>query len=223
MLGPQGARLGYSVRSLFAQLGKPISDSDPLYKRFEVWLIPHRVSIIRRAGLSEPTAVGIQVRYENGEKTCSIVSLFPSFQYLKHGCVALEAGGQLSASGEIALVEGSTDSTGAEDVVPVARRGATLAARASVSTGLAIECAVVTPVLSCVGLGSSECEWRFDKRSEPLFGRTSRRGRAWRCPNGRKPSLTTYAIISSRGRSLCRHADRANGYAWSVSLSDRLS
>ena len=77
---------GFRLRDLFERLGKPIPPRlAELNRVYELWLIPHRVNIIRRSGLAEPTSVGIEVRYLKGKKTCSVVSLLPSFQYLVHG------------------------------------------------------------------------------------------------------------------------------------------
>jgi hypothetical protein len=36
---------------------------------------------------------------------------------------------------------------------------------------LRLEATIATPIISAVGLGSSRCEWRFDRDREPLFGR----------------------------------------------------
>lgn len=165
--------IAYSVRALFKKLGKEVPDGVALYNRFELWLVPHRVSIIRRSGLAEPTAVGIEVSYENDGRTCSIVSLFPSFQFIEHGRVSVHFKADMSATGEITPgAAASPDlSDNSDNAGFVAKCGASLNASTGAGLSLRLASSVVTPTVSSVGVGSSQCEWRLDKQGEPLFGK----------------------------------------------------
>jgi len=160
--------IAYSVSALFERLGNPVPDSTKLYERFELWLVPHRVSIIRRSGYAEATSVGIEVSYKNDGRTCSIVSLFPSFEYIEHGSVDLNVQARMSATGEIEPV---LDLPATALLGTKVKCGASL--QTSVGSGLSLRLAasVSTPSLSSVGIGASQCEWRLDKDKIPLFGR----------------------------------------------------
>jgi hypothetical protein len=171
----QAARqpIAFSVRSLFRRLGRPQAEAIKLYRRFELWLIPHRVSITRRQGLAEPTSIGIEVNYQDEGMTCSIISLFPSFQFVEHGSIGASASfsGRMSATGEL-LPQKSTPESAFQNI-DVAGLTFSTDAKADVSGDVAlnVRSRVVTPVISATGIGSSRCEWRLDKRDEPLFGK----------------------------------------------------
>ena len=49
--------------------------------------------------------------------------------------------------------------------------GLSLTADRDADARLQLGAAVATPNVSAVGIGSSRCEWRFDRHNEPLFGR----------------------------------------------------
>jgi hypothetical protein len=133
-----------------------------LYRRFELWLIPHGVAILRRSGHAEPVAVGVEVKYKNDDRTCSIRSLIPAPRFLEHGHVR----GSLNLSGEI-------DSADAQDAgLPIKEcLGLKFCFGGKAELAVHFDATVVTPYLSAVGINSSRCEWIFDKHTEPLFGK----------------------------------------------------
>src|SRR5258708_212157 len=77
---------GFSLRRIFsefdpnlvAEIENEKSKLHYLYRRFDLWLVPHGVSIVRRTGRSEPISVGVEVKYkvETG-RTCSVRALIP--------------------------------------------------------------------------------------------------------------------------------------------------
>lgn len=157
--------IGHSVRELFRALDRPMPEGIALYKRFDTWIVPHRVSIIRRRGFAEPTSVGIEIQYENENRTCSIVSLIPSFQFAEHGKISAKVQGEVSATGDASI--------GMDiNLIPqLSIGGLKLGVAVEGGIGVYFQCTVVTPVVAATGIGSSRCEWRFDKQAEPLFGR----------------------------------------------------
>jgi len=163
------APMGYSLRHLLAKSDISQERISNLYNRFGVWLVPHRVSIIRRSGLAEPTSVGLEVRYRNEGKTCSIVSLFPSFEFIQHGVAEIKCSARMSGTGELSAAPEAEDHASGSGL-PL-RCGMTLNATLSSGIGIEISARVVTPVISSVGVGSQSCEWRFNKKDEPLFGK----------------------------------------------------
>jgi|SRR5215472_8837304 len=158
-----------SLGAVLRRTGTSDSRADELFKRFELWCIPHRVSITRRSGFAEPVSVGLEIAYLNDSRTCSIVSLFPAFQYVVHGRLSGSAsfGGKLSPTGEI-LGTDREPAVGAGQELSVS--GLKLFAATSGEITLHLESTVSTPIVSAVGVGSSVCEWRFEKQREPLFG-----------------------------------------------------
>jgi hypothetical protein len=163
--------LGIRLRALQDRLGAPVPErlASWLEDNFSVWLVPHRVSVIRRAGLAEPVSVGVEVEYLNGDRTCSVVSLVPAFDFVIHGGmnVGFQVAGRLSPEGE--SVPGDPQ---LKLDAPRLRLGQLeLGLAADLQLGFRYAATVSTPRVSATGIGSARCEWRFDKDREPLFGR----------------------------------------------------
>lgn len=163
--------MGMRFRDLQTRAGAKVDSQEAriLLDRFDVWLVPHRVSIARRAGFAEPTSVGIEVEYMTGDRTCCVVSLIPSFDYTVHGKVGAGGAfvGQFSPTGLAQAPKGD---------VPVIDTGMSFGA---LKLGLTSEAAlsfrfqatVATTKIAATGIGSRRCEWRFDRDVEPLYGR----------------------------------------------------
>jgi hypothetical protein len=160
--------LGLKLRDVFTKLNKDVPVECALYKRFDVWLIPHRFSLVRKRGLAEPVAVGLEIEYEAKKQTCSVISLIPGPRFQHHGRVSLET----SYSGAI---DASGDFTGClEDLAePAFNLGAlSFGITAKGKVAFSFHASVSTPIISACGEGSSRCEWRFDRYDQPLFGKT---------------------------------------------------
>ena len=158
--------IGYRLIDLQLQAGTGLESKLSLfYDAYDLWLIPHRVSIMRNAGHAEPTSVGIEVEYLPNGRTCCIVALLPSFEYRIHGGATF--GGAFSASGN---AEPST-----EDIVPTASLPSLgqvgLGVTAEMHLGFRFASTVATTKIAAVGVGSTRCEWRIDRDVEPLYGR----------------------------------------------------
>jgi len=159
--------IGLSLRSVLEYpdgLGTeevPAKELVQLYERFELWLIPHSVSIVRRGGGYEPAYVGLEVQYKNQGRTCSIRSLIPSPHFVTHGWfrAVLGLSGELSEAGSEPL------RSAAADVL-----GLSIGVQASAELRAVVSATVVTPFIAAVGLESDRCEWRFDRHDTPLFG-----------------------------------------------------
>lgn len=160
--------IGIQLRSIFRELGAPVPSECSLYRMFDVWLIPHRVSILRRGGLAEPVSVGLSIEYEHEDKTCSVISLIPDHQFLTLGHLSVAGGfeGSMSVTGETQPAEqvgrlGATKSLGA------LRVGITASGR----LGFQLSATVFSPVVAAVGKGSARCEWLFYKHDQALYNR----------------------------------------------------
>lgn len=145
------------------EFGMTDSEIQELYKRFNIWIIPHVVSIVRRSGVYEPTYVGVQVRYKTGDRTCSVRSLIPSPQFVQHGTFSAA----ISLQGEI----GPTNALGTARTLAMGALGLNFGVDGKSRITATVQASVATPYISAVGVGSNGCEWRFDRHEEPLFGR----------------------------------------------------
>src|SRR5688572_1155169 len=75
---PADQPIGFRLRQILDKLGRPATPELALYEMFEVWLVPHRVAIIRRSGKAEATSIGMQIEYLHSDTTCSVISMIPA-------------------------------------------------------------------------------------------------------------------------------------------------
>jgi hypothetical protein len=156
--------LAYSFAELADTEGS--SGREEFYRRFTVCLVPHRLALLRRKGLSEPISVGMEIEYLNGQKTCSVLGLFPSFEFRTVGGVGAEFSANANLGGNLALPDGSSSSDTATQIGQLS-----VGVRSKGEISLNLKCRVVTPKVMAVGVGSDHCEWRFDLGETPLYGK----------------------------------------------------
>ena len=159
--------IAVTLPALAFKLGKPIPADLELYRQFSTWVVPNRVGVIRRSGMAEAMSVGIECEYMNGERTCTIVSLLPSPQFVLHGTASgtLKCEGNLAFSGETLPLDGDAGP------VRITEAGIAFGASPSAQLSASFMLNVITPYISAVGIGSSRAEWRFERHDRPLFGR----------------------------------------------------
>jgi len=157
--------VGVSFVDLFE--GQDQKSKPKFYDRFAVWIVPHRLSIIRRKGLSEPISVGLEIEYQNGSKTCSILGLFPSFEFKTVGGITGNFAANADLGGNLSLAAGGDEKLPGEKELGTLKVGF----QTSGGLNLRLSCQVFTPKVMAVGVGSSRCEWRFDVGSSPLYGK----------------------------------------------------
>lgn len=160
--------LAYSL----AEIASASSDQATLdfYKRFSVCIVPHRLALIRRKGLSEPISVGLEIEYLNGNKTCSVVGLFPSPEFRVIGGIDSEFSANTDFGGN--MTAGNATNGSEDSPLPTMPMGSLrVGAKGTISTSLNIRCKVQTPKIMAVGIGSQRCEWRFDLGDRPLYGK----------------------------------------------------
>jgi hypothetical protein len=95
---PGDQPIGFRLRDLYAAAKLPIPDELALYKSYDLWVVPHRVSIIRRKGNAEVTAVGVEVEYDTEDKTCCVASLLPTHKFVDRGSLSFRV--KIGANGE---------------------------------------------------------------------------------------------------------------------------
>jgi len=187
---PGNQPIALRLREIFNELGQPMPKELGLYEMFEVWLVPHRVSITRQPGsIAEVTSVGLQIEYDHGDSTCSILSLIPAPQFIHHGRIAFGGilQGNVNANGDI--------SPAPEDFQFKKKQNLgilNIGLLASGEVGFSFNASVVTPLISAVGIGASCCEWNFGKHNEPIFGKDIETWTVLALP--KKQSTLTYRL-----------------------------
>lgn len=156
--------VGFRLSAVFAAKGIPLPQEWTIYGgKYELWLVPHRVSVVRRHGLSELTSLGMQIRYLADSGPCSVVSLFPEAQFVERGRltfrVASDAQGSLSVLGK------------ANNLESIGGASLKIGVEASLGSALAFELAIVSPIIAAVGKGAARAEWVFERDAGPLHGR----------------------------------------------------
>jgi hypothetical protein len=161
---------------VFASMGKAIPPEVDIYQRFKIWLVPHRLSILRRRGSAEITAIGLECEYTKASEIIGVIGLIPSAQFVTHGSI----GGNFTCSGAFTFggepkpvteKQPGTENSLTPDI-PVVETGSLkfgLAADAHVAASFNVT--VATPYISAVGIGGRHVEWLFNRHNEPLFGR----------------------------------------------------
>jgi len=166
---PADQPIAFPLGKWYETSGRPRPPELSFYEAYELWVVPHGVSIMRRSGMAEVTAVGLQVKYQTGKKTCCVKSVLPSYRFIDHGGLSMrvEMGGNAEADPCKAI-----DALRGSGIAEVATVG-DLKIHAKVEGDLKFffSANVATPDIQAVGEGSSGCEWRFDRSREPLFGR----------------------------------------------------
>jgi hypothetical protein len=165
--------IAHRLSDIFAALGTPIDSSAVrLYERFQVLVVPHRVSIMRTSGMAEPTSVGIEIEYLADGATCCVIGLLPSFEYVEHGSVGVgidtSISGSISPTGELGDLAELVSAHGG-DALKLGSLSCTLSG--GVSAKLNFKANVATPSVAAVGIGSDRAQWRINRQKEPLFGR----------------------------------------------------
>lgn len=185
-LGGFYARLGdqpiaHNLRSISQRAGVQVDST--IYQRFEVWLVPHRVSVIRRSGAAEPVTLGIEIEYETKNATCAVASLLPAPEYVVRGEIGtrIRCTGRFSASGE-AMNNADSAISG-----PKLEYGSlSVGISAGGVLGFDWGSTVATARIQAVGVGSSKCEWQFNRDKEPLHGRDIETWSTLVLPRGRR-------------------------------------
>lgn len=158
---------GCLVRDFFKAASQPVPPNFDVYSAYELWVVPHRVAIIRRSGRAEVTSVGIEVEYIPDGKTCCVIALLPEHRFVDVGSLSFKV--KIGADGS---AQSGTDTLSGPAVGDpnVNRAGLSINACAGGEAGLLFSAAVAAPEIQAVGIGSSRCEWRFDLDSKFQYG-----------------------------------------------------
>jgi hypothetical protein len=164
--------VGFRVRDVFKGLGKDVPPEVDLYKRFELWLVPNRVSVMRERGAAEVVSVGLECEFAAHDRTLCVVELLPGPAFIVHGGVhgSFECAGEISPSGAVSPAP-ALNTVDAANLAVLQRQGVQFKTGATLGVQASFRFSVATPYVHAVGVGSSRAQWRFDRHEDPLFGR----------------------------------------------------
>ncbi len=156
-----------NLRRLYEQEHKDLPADIAVFDAYDIWMLTHSINAIDRKGDSAKiTALGYEADFKESEYVYTI-ELLPQTKFVS----PLE--GSFTNKADL-LLEGNAK-------VPDAIKTATGAmnplggdARINLSSELKVigkvEFAVKTSIIQAVGIGSSRCEWMFEKDKKPLLG-----------------------------------------------------
>jgi hypothetical protein len=168
--------VAFRLRDVLTTTGIEIPKEIDLYRQFELWLIPERISVFRERGLAEVVSLGMECEFESDGSTLCVVEVLPTPAFVKHGAVEgdFTCRGGISASGNLSPIPdldsgraGKTEGPGKS----WEKAGLRFETHARGGVQLSFSFAVATPYVHAVGVGSTRAQWRFDQHRDPLFGR----------------------------------------------------
>lgn len=124
-----------------------------LDERFALWLVPHRFAISLSSRWALVTAAGLDVEYDTGGATCSVVQLWPAPQYQLDASLLVHFQGPAVGPANVALRVGSLQINIGE------------------KTDVTFSAGVMRSVVAATGIGSKACSWEFLVGDKLLSGR----------------------------------------------------
>jgi hypothetical protein len=180
------APIPVSLNSVLTRARRTLDN--PLYGRFDLWMVPHRFSILRNTGSGLVSSIGCLVEYYEPEVAQSIVSIFPSAEYVTTSPLSIDAKskalGMLDQLGVSALIGMPTVDLVQADV-KLTLPGVSLQIDIADTSHLRLSLDLVTPIVLATGVGSRKCSFQFNHWKEPLHGR----------------DLETWALIAAHKRT----------------------
>jgi hypothetical protein len=165
--------IAISIKKWIESKKRNIPKEVKLYNSYNVWIVPHRVSVFSRQGNPDIRSIGIEIEYITKGETCSIISLIPSFQYIEQGSIKASIGANATFRADMELpgLLSSIEEEEGNEVEAENKNGLTLGLYTDLRAKIRLSAIAVSPIIAAVGIGASKCEWKIDKHNEPLFGR----------------------------------------------------
>lgn len=165
------APVALGLRDVFK--GKSAETAAALYDRFDLWVVPHRFSLFRKEGRSAIVKIGCEVQYLSKNTTLSVVSMFPTVEFIR------VLNGGLQADLRVGL---SLDAFGRAEPIDLPKNGASFVAfgtSAKISASsqisgvfkLQLSIGLATPFIAAMGVGSTGCTFEFSRYRDELFNR----------------------------------------------------
>lgn len=170
--------VAFRLRDVLSAMEIEIPKQVDLYRQFELWMIPGRISVFRERGLAEVVSLGLECEFVSDGGTLCVVELLPGPAFITHGSLEgdFTCRGSISASGDLSPLPDedprlSTSDSNEKPVRSWEKQGLSFETRARGGVQLSFNFNVATPYVHAVGTGSGRSQWRFDRYREVLFGR----------------------------------------------------
>lgn len=155
-----------NLQTLYEQGHKGFPEDLVLFDKYDVWLIPHSIGLIRMEGRAKVKTLGYEALYDNAQKVYT-TELLPQSKFIRKAGATFE--NQVDYT-----VEGLAQVPDLAKVVLEKMNVLSGDARFSFSSSLKmigrISFSVMTPVVQTIGIGSSHCQWQFEADEKPLLG-----------------------------------------------------
>jgi len=159
--------LAFDLRSLYLQLhGQDPAASIDVYNPYDIWLVRHSLSAIKRDGNASVRRLGFVTELVDPQ-AAYVIDLLPQTRFIRRLAARAEVGFDLSADGrgEIVTKWPETDGLGIGAGV---NSCAGFKGKLELLAGMSFS--VLSADVQAVGTGSSRCEWCFQATDEPLLG-----------------------------------------------------
>jgi hypothetical protein len=144
-----------------------------IYKRFDLWLVPHRFSIRRVSGSSKIVKAGCDVEYFDTDQTFSILGLVPAPEFVDRLAANLDfeasAKALLTESGALEFALPLPADLGLKPVSGSASLSTSISLQGGFKVALSLK--MVTPFVAAIGVGSRQCMFEFSAHNLPLSDR----------------------------------------------------
>lgn len=163
--------ISLSIRDMMSAAN--VSAAAKIFKRFDLWLVPHRFSIRRVVGSSKIIKAGCEVEYIDTDQTFSILGLLPAPEYVER----LSANLNVEASAKAILSESGALEVAlplpADLALKPVSGSASLSSSVELQGGfkLALSLKLMTPFIAAIGVGSRQCMFEFSVHDLPLADR----------------------------------------------------
>lgn len=150
---------------LYAEAGRKPPIGVKIYREFDIWVVVHAVSAIKRSG----PAVLRSLEYVGvfDDARVATEDLFPSQRYRELASVEIGSEVEVGAEGEIELPSTPLDFA---DWTPWANGGVKAAANVEMKGAVRLRLAVRTSLVEAVGRKSGRCQWVLHPNNGPLWG-----------------------------------------------------
>jgi hypothetical protein len=158
--------LARDLRELYLKTHKEFPEDLEVFSQYDIWIIPHVISAIRRSGWESVRALGYQATFGDSHQGYT-VDLLPAPQFTTQAKVEVGVTADLGVEGQFEIPDGVRKFL--PDVEPLsADAQCNLSAETKLIGRLGFS--LITAKIQAVGVGDSRCEWLFSVDDKPLLG-----------------------------------------------------
>ena len=158
--------IAYDLRRVFmAGHGQPPDTS--AYNGYDIWIIVHTMGVLSEDGRGTVEAMGYEVSVPD-EKAAYTIDLLPRTEFVTKLEAGFQARVDLGAEGRAGVSKQGPADAGTESALLAGSISVAMSKSASLIGKLSFS--LKTPIVQAVGVGSSRCQWHFEKHDKDLLG-----------------------------------------------------